>query len=143
MERFTYKHDGQWCINGARNGEHRGALTSDVRANYWGEAVDQLAAYENTKLSPEQVDEIAREINMLGFPSVSAYLKFVRETVAECQRHKKSDSCEPAYWLNVEGYGEHEHIADCSHCHQNVVLGEHEDFCPACGWPMAGWKVGD
>jgi len=143
MERFTYKHDGQWCINGARNGEHRGALTSDVRANYWGEAVDQLAAYENTKLSPEQVDEIAREINMLGFPSVSAYLQYVRETIAECQRHKKSDDVEPGHWIFFSMGNESGIIADCSHCHQTITLvDQHENFCPACGWPMT-WKGGD
>lgn len=48
MGRLTYMHDGKWCINGVN-----GKLTGDNQANYWGEAVDKLAAYENTGLSPE------------------------------------------------------------------------------------------
>lgn len=42
MERFTYKHDDEWCINGVN-----GKVNSDNQANYWGEAIDRLAEYEN------------------------------------------------------------------------------------------------
>ena len=31
MERFTYKHDDEWCINGVND-----KISSDNRANYWG-----------------------------------------------------------------------------------------------------------
>lgn len=44
MDRLTYKHDDKWCINGIN-----GKLISDKHANYWGEAVDRLAAYENAE----------------------------------------------------------------------------------------------
>ena len=42
MDRLTYKHDDKWCINGMN-----GKLISDKYGNYWGEAIDRLAAYEN------------------------------------------------------------------------------------------------
>ena len=48
MGRLTYMHDGKWCINGVN-----GKLTGDNQANYWGEAVERLAEFENTGLSPE------------------------------------------------------------------------------------------
>ena len=42
MKRLTYKHNDNYCINGSS-----GRLTSDKHANYWGEAIDRLAAYED------------------------------------------------------------------------------------------------
>lgn len=42
MERFTYKCDDEWCINGVN-----GKINSDNQANYWGEAINRLAEYEN------------------------------------------------------------------------------------------------
>lgn len=42
MNRFTYKHGGDWCINGAN-----GKLTSDIHANCYGEAINRLAEYED------------------------------------------------------------------------------------------------
>lgn len=42
MERFTYKHDGEWCINGVN-----GKVSSDNQANYWGEAINRFAEYED------------------------------------------------------------------------------------------------
>lgn len=47
MDRLTYKHDDKWCISGLN-----GKLISDKHANYWGEAVDRLAAYENAGIEP-------------------------------------------------------------------------------------------
>ena len=44
MERLTYKHDGNWCFRGIN-----GKLASDVYGNYWGEAVDRLAEYEDAE----------------------------------------------------------------------------------------------
>lgn len=44
MNRLTYKHDDKWCISGLN-----GKLISDKHANYWGEAIDRLAYYENLK----------------------------------------------------------------------------------------------
>lgn len=52
MDRLTYKHDDNWCINGLN-----GKLISDKYANYWGKAVDRLAAYEDTELTPEEFRE--------------------------------------------------------------------------------------
>lgn len=42
MERFTYKHDDEWCINGAND-----KISSDNQANYRGEAINRLAEYED------------------------------------------------------------------------------------------------
>lgn len=50
MGRMTYQHDGRWCIDGKKT-------TSDRQANCWGAAIDLLAAYENTGLSPEQIQK--------------------------------------------------------------------------------------
>jgi hypothetical protein len=47
MERLTYKHDDKWCISGIN-----GKLISDKHANYWGEAIDRLASYENAGIEP-------------------------------------------------------------------------------------------
>lgn len=47
MERLTYKHDDKWCISGIN-----GKLISDKHTNYWGEAVNRLAAYENAGIEP-------------------------------------------------------------------------------------------
>lgn len=47
MERLTYKHDDKWCVSGIN-----GKLISDKHANYWGEAIDRLAAYENAGIEP-------------------------------------------------------------------------------------------
>ena len=44
MDRLTYKHDDKWCINGVS-----GKLVSDKHANYWGEAINRLAEYENAE----------------------------------------------------------------------------------------------
>ena len=44
MERLTYKHDGKWCFRGIN-----GKLASDVYGNYYGEAVDRLAEYEDAE----------------------------------------------------------------------------------------------
>lgn len=70
MGRMTYMHDGKWCINGVN-----GKLTGDNQANYWGGAIDQLAAYENSKMEPcdyramaaalEQREEAKRQLNEL------------------------------------------------------------------------------
>lgn len=70
MGRLTYMHDGKWCINGVN-----GKLTGDNQANYWGEAVDQLAAYENTRMEPcdyntmraamEQCEEAKKQLSEL------------------------------------------------------------------------------
>ena len=57
MERLTYMHDGTWCINGVN-----GKLTGDSQANYWGEAVEQLARYEETGYTPEDFDRLCREM---------------------------------------------------------------------------------
>lgn len=51
MERFTYKHDDEWCINGVN-----GKVSSDNQANYWGEAIDRLAEYED----PEEDGRLVR-----------------------------------------------------------------------------------
>lgn len=70
MGRMTYMHDGKWCINGVN-----GKLTGDNQANYWGGAIDQLAAYENSKMEPcdyramaaalEQREEAKHQLNEL------------------------------------------------------------------------------
>ena len=52
MDRLTYKHDDRWCISGLN-----GKLVGDKYANYWGEAIDRLADYENTDLTPEEFKE--------------------------------------------------------------------------------------
>ncbi len=56
MGRMTYQHDGRWCIDGKK-------ITSDRQANCWGAAIDLLAAYENTGLSPEQIQEAVDLLN--------------------------------------------------------------------------------
>lgn len=50
MKRLTYKHDEKWCISGLN-----GKLVSDKMANYWGKAIDRLAEYEDTDLSPTDI----------------------------------------------------------------------------------------
>lgn len=47
MDRLTYRHDDKWCISGIN-----GKLISDKHANYWGEAIDRLATYENAGIEP-------------------------------------------------------------------------------------------
>lgn len=42
MDKLTYKYDDKWCISGIN-----GKLISDKHANYWGEAIDRLAYYED------------------------------------------------------------------------------------------------
>ena len=56
MERLTYEHDGRWCIDGKQT-------VSDTQANCWGSAADRLAAYENTGLTPEQIQEAVDLLN--------------------------------------------------------------------------------
>ena len=41
MDRFTYRHNDNWCVSGLN-----GKLISDKHANYWGEAINRLAYYE-------------------------------------------------------------------------------------------------
>lgn len=65
MDRLTYKYDDKWCISGIN-----GKLISDKHANYWGEAIDRLATYENTELYPEAFKQCAKmlgDINILQF----------------------------------------------------------------------------
>lgn len=65
MERLTYKHNDKWCISGIN-----GKLISDKHANYWGEAIDRLAAYEETGFYPEALEQCAKmlgNINILQF----------------------------------------------------------------------------
>lgn len=65
MDRLTYKHDDKWCISGIN-----GKLISDKHANYWGEAIDRLAAYEETGFYPEALEQCAKmlgNINILQF----------------------------------------------------------------------------
>lgn len=52
MDKLTYKHNDEWCVSGIN-----GKLISDKHANYWGEAIDRLAAYEDTDLTPEEFKE--------------------------------------------------------------------------------------
>lgn len=56
MGRMTYQHDGHWCIDGKKT-------VSDTQANCWGAAIDLLAAYENTGLTPEQIQEAVDLLN--------------------------------------------------------------------------------
>lgn len=44
MKRLTYEHEGKMCVSGLN-----GAIVSDKYANYWGEAVECLAAYEDAE----------------------------------------------------------------------------------------------
>ena len=61
MERRTYKIDNEWCIAGAN-----GALTGDNHGNFWGPAIDKLAAYENTGLTPQDIQEAVDKLNELS-----------------------------------------------------------------------------
>jgi len=125
MTRFSYKHDGQWFISGTGN------------TTFSGEAVDQLAAYEDSKLTPDQVDQIRRAAEYMMFPSVGDFVRYAISNFEELQRLQKSELLEAGHWRNVAPYDEFLNFADCSHCHKTVVIGEDTAFCPACGWPMA------
>lgn len=125
MPRFTFQKDGQWCINGTNNTICR------------GEAVDQLAAYEDSKLTPDQVDQIRRAAEYMMFPSVGDFMRYAISNFEELQRLQKSELLEAGHWRNVRPYDEFLYFADCSHCHKTVVIGEDTAFCPACGWTMA------
>lgn len=56
--RYTYKYKGEWCVDGIN-----GKLISDNFANYQGASVDKLAAYEDTGLSPEHIQEAVDILN--------------------------------------------------------------------------------
>lgn len=50
MKRLTYEHEGNMCVSGLN-----GAIVSDKYANYWGEATELLAKYEDTGFSPQRI----------------------------------------------------------------------------------------
>lgn len=50
MERLTYKHDNHYCVSGIN-----GKLVSDKHANYWGEAINLLAEYEDIGATPDEL----------------------------------------------------------------------------------------
>lgn len=95
MGRLTYMHDGKWCINGVN-----GKLTGDNQANYWGGAIDQLAAYENSKMEPcdyramaaalEQREEAKRHLNEL----IEAVGGIGIERIKELERQDKAGRLE-------------------------------------------------
>ncbi len=75
MGRMTYQHCGKWCIDGKK-------IVSDTQANCWGAAADLLAAYENTGLSPEQIQkavDLLNEYEKLGTVEELTELKFRME----------------------------------------------------------------
>ncbi|MBE6954479.1 MAG: hypothetical protein E7449_01030 [Ruminococcaceae bacterium] len=63
MERLTYQHDERWCIDGKKT-------ASDTQANCWGDAIDRLAAYENTGISYEELQEVVDLFNEFVEPNV-------------------------------------------------------------------------
>jgi len=62
MKRYTFIHDGNWCINGVN-----AQVTGDRHGNYWGPAIDKLAAYENTDVGPVAVETALQLIEKIAF----------------------------------------------------------------------------
>lgn len=69
MERLTEERQGQWCIPLRQDGQHLWSLCSagmgGASTEYlYGEYADRLAAYEDTGLEPEEIEDLAsvREI---------------------------------------------------------------------------------
>lgn len=115
MDRLTYKYDDKWCISGLN-----GKLISDKHANYWGEAIDRLATYENTELHPEafkQCSKMLRGINILQFYEWLKAYNEERLVILPC---KVGDSYFTYSWGCHGSHDDCLEIDDCDKCHHLV-----------------------
>lgn len=75
MERYTYFDGGKWRL---RIGD----------TEYSGKAVDRLAAYEDTGLEPEEVEQIRRAADHMMFENVSHFVRYASSNFDELQKYK-------------------------------------------------------
>lgn len=112
MDRLTYKYDDKWCINGIN-----GKLISDKHANYWGEAIDRLAAYEDLEeqsrlvaLPCKEGDTIYRIVKFCG--ENMGCKEFYRPSV---EFKNDCEYFEPVYYAG-----------DCERCNAEIIDGDKE-----------------
>lgn len=75
MERLTYFNGGEWRLK-----------IGDTE--YSGNAVDRLAAYEETGMEPEEVDQIKRAAAHMMFDDVSQFVRYTLNNFDELQKYK-------------------------------------------------------
>lgn len=82
------------------------------------EALKQLAAYENTGFTPEQIEKLKKELYLTG--------TYVSE--------RKENNHKPAQWLiNSDGYYPY-----CSNCKAKAKDGLMTEYCLRCKAKMEG-----
>lgn len=96
MDRFTYKHNDNWCVSGLN-----GKLISDKHANYWGEAIDRLAYYE----------ELEEQGRLIVHPCKLGDTVYVIDWYMDCDINE-FDVC--------DDYRKNDEIA-CGYCRHNVI----------------------
>ena len=109
MDRLTYKHDDNWCVSGLN-----GKLVSDKYANYWGEAIDRLAAYENAEeqgrlvILPCTIGQKLYTVNCYGIGEYKIHegtlceIKMVSGSSFDFYEHRPDGWC---YKIDIEQIG--------------------------------------
>lgn len=80
MERLTY-----WCDDGQGDGEWR---VNANRREESGPHVDRLAAYEDTGLEPEKVEQIKKAAVHMMFEDVAHFVRYALINFDELQKYK-------------------------------------------------------
>ena len=76
MKRLTYFDGGKWRLK-----------IGDTE--YSGEAVDRLAAYEETDLEPEEVEQIKKAAAYMMFEDVAHFVRYTLSNFDELQKYKE------------------------------------------------------
>lgn len=75
MERYTYFDGGKWRLK-----------ISDTE--YSGGVVDRLAAYEDTGLEPEEMEQIKQAAAHMMFEDVAQFVRYTLNNFDELQKYK-------------------------------------------------------
>ena len=154
MERLTMKGaSGLWCSEGS--------VGRDDEGRVYTEALDRLAAYEDTGLTPEELDELFRELSNIriavGVATIKELLSIAQDGRLVALPHKRdmainhvasTPSADVApvrhgrWILNTDNFSPG---MRCSLCAINfpVICGdcvkkELDNYCPNCGAKMDG-----
>lgn len=160
MERLTMWHDGNHAICADEDCTSDGCPFADAPCEHVQEVIDLLAAYEDTGLEPDGIDEALNEAHDLGYQACLNYKGSTWSEAAELQAYRALGTVEElaalvkaqdegrvvahGRWSQQDtishnaGYGvRHYYHAECpvAPCR---LFDAADDYCPSCGARMDG-----
>lgn len=66
--------------------------TTQATADCFAKLEERLAAYEDTGLEPEEVDQIRRAAQTMMFPTVADFVRFAIQNFEDLQKYRKAES---------------------------------------------------